>query len=113
MRRIVGEGASLDLPLWIWRVGEACVVASPGEAYSQLQTALRQHFPGRPIVVLNVTNGYAGYLPPRNHADRDQYSVWQSPYPPGALETLIDAAVLRVEQVLNGPPADNCSSTSP
>ncbi len=111
VRRIVGEGDSLDLPLWIWRVGEACVVASPGEAYSQLQTALRQHFPGRPIVVLNVTNGYAGYLPPREHAGRDQYSVWQSPYPPGALETLIDAAVLRLERVLTTPTPGNLSPT--
>jgi len=51
-------------------------------------------------VVLNVTNGYAGYLAPQEHAGRDQYTVWQSPFTPGALETLIHAAEAGLVQAL-------------
>ncbi|MFO1449505.1 MAG: hypothetical protein U1F61_15225 [Opitutaceae bacterium] len=113
VRRMVGDGAALDLPLWIWRVGEAWVVASPGEAYSQLQTEVRRRFPGRPIVVLNVTNGYAGYLAPQDHATRDQYSVWQSPFTPGALETLVLAVQTRLLRALEMPAAAPLRPPSP
>jgi hypothetical protein len=92
VRRIVGDGTSAAMPLWLWRLGEAVIVAQPNEAYSQLQTELRRKQPTRPVVVLNVTNGYAGYLPPRGHYSRNQYSVWTSPFSAGSLEKLIESA---------------------
>ena len=45
-----------------------------------------------PVAVLNVTNGYAGYLPPRDHYTRNQYSVWVTPFAAGSLEQLIASA---------------------
>jgi hypothetical protein len=92
VRRIVGDGSSSPQPLWLWRVGDAAIVAHPNEAYSHLQLELRRRFTPRPIVVLNVTNGYAGYLPPRDHYTRHQYSVWVTPFAEDSLEKLIEAA---------------------
>ena len=100
IRKTVGDGASVAMPLWVWQVGEAVIVAQPNEAYSQMQTELRHRFRPRAVIVLNVTNGYAGYLPPRSHYTRDQYSVWQTPFAAGALEKVIEAAKTTAQKLL-------------
>lgn len=92
VRRIVGDGSSSPQPLWLWRIGDAAIVAHPNEAYSHFQVELRRRFAPRPVVVLNITNGYAGYLPPRDHYTRHQYSVWVTPFAAGSLEKLTEAA---------------------
>jgi hypothetical protein len=90
LRRAVGEGTQSRQKAWIWRIGDALVVANPNEAYSPLQLELRQRFQGRAIAVMNITNGGYAYLPARGMYDRDQYQVWQTPYAAGCLEQLID-----------------------
>ncbi len=89
VRRIVGDGTTAAMPLWCWRVGEALLVAQPNEAYSLYQRELRRRFAPRALAVLNVTNGYAGYLPPADQYQRNQYSVWQTPFAAGSLEHLV------------------------
>jgi hypothetical protein len=86
----VGDGTSAPIPVWCWRVGEALLVAQPNEPYSLFQIKVRQHHAPRCVIVLNVTIGYAGYLPPRSHYERHQYSVWQTPFAEGRLEKLTD-----------------------
>jgi hypothetical protein len=100
VRSIVGDGDSTRMPLWTWRLGDAVLVGQPNEAYSQFQTALRERFPGRAVAVMNLVNGSAAYLPPRESYGRDVYQVWQSPYAAGALETLTDAAERSVRELL-------------
>ncbi len=100
-RRAVGDGTTFDFPLWVWRLGDAIAVAIPGEAYSVLQTSLRAAFPDTPILVLGVTNGGVGYLPPRDrYAHETLYQVWQSPYAAGALETVMAAAEAQIRTVV-------------
>ena len=80
-------------PLWVWRLGDAVIVAHPGEAFSALQTELRRRHPERAVLVLNLTNGPGFvYLPDRDSYRRDRYQVWQTLLAPGGLELLIDAA---------------------
>ena len=80
-------------PLHIWRLGEAVIVAHPGEAYSDLQLELRRRHPHLAVAVLNLTNapGFM-YLPPRSAYADDRYQVWQTLAEPGSLERLIEAA---------------------
>jgi hypothetical protein len=92
IRLALGGKPTATIPLWVWQVGDAFFVASPTEAYSQLQTELRATFPHTAIVVMNVTNGWWGYLPPADLYDRDMYSVWQTPFAAGSLEILIQTA---------------------
>ncbi|MCA9861205.1 MAG: hypothetical protein KC438_15870 [Thermomicrobiales bacterium] len=100
-RRGVGDGATFDFPLWIWKLGNALVVAVPGEAYSALQIALREAFPGTPILVLGVTNGGVGYLPPQDrYTDETLYQVWQSPYAAGSLEAVTQAAERQIRSMV-------------
>lgn len=93
LRRALGDGNTTTVPLWLWCMGDALLVANPNEAYSHLQIELRRRFPGRAIAVLNITNGGYAYLPPREMYARDQYQVWQTPYAAGCLERTIAACV--------------------
>lgn len=96
-----GDADTLDYPVWLWELGEAIVVAHPGEAYSWLATALRQAVAPRPLVVANLTNGAgAFYLPERPAYDRGGYTVNQTPAGPGSLERI--AAAVRSGLGLTG-----------
>jgi hypothetical protein len=90
VRRTVGEGGSTLLPVWVWQIGDAVFIAQREEAYSFFQKELRAQFPNKAIIVMNLTNGSCGYLPPRNLYDFDIYQVWQTPYARGAAEILLE-----------------------
>jgi hypothetical protein len=92
VRSIVGTGATAKMPLWVWRIGDAVLVGQPNEAYSMFQIQLREHFAPRPVAVMNLVNGSAGYLAPRELYEREIYQVWQSPFARGSLEILTKAA---------------------
>lgn len=83
------SGSTVAHPVWAWRLGDAVVVAHPGEAYSQLQTRLRARFADRPVLVLNLTNGPGFvYLPTAAAYRRGAYQAWQTPLAAGSLERL-------------------------
>lgn len=92
LRSMFGEGEASTETIHAWRLGDALLLGHPFEAYSALQLELRAEFDPRPVVVLNIVNGYRGYLPPIDHYGRDQYSVARSPFAPGGLELLIAQA---------------------
>ncbi|ARU52175.1 hypothetical protein CBR64_12600 [Cellulosimicrobium cellulans] len=99
-------GPTVPHPTWVWRVGEALLVAHPGEAYSRLQRTVRAHAGARPVVVANLTNGPGFvYLPPREAYDVGAYQAWQSPLAPGSLERLERHACAVVDDVLVGAAA--------
>ncbi len=89
-------------PLWVWRLGDAYLVAQPGEAYSAFQRTLRQRHPDKVILVLNLTNGPGWiYLPPRETFAVDRYQTWQTVLRPGALESLVAAADRLITDLAN------------
>lgn len=100
VRASIGDGTTSRERLWLWRLGEAALCGFPFEAYSILQTRLRQEFPGLPLLVLNLANGSLGYLPPRDLYDHNVYTVWQTPFARGSLETLMTAAMVGLREVL-------------
>lgn len=99
VRRTVGSGSSAKVPLWAWRVGEGFLVGQPNEAYSLLQTELRNAFPGRAVTVMNLVNGSIGYLARAELHDRDLYQVWQSPFAQGSLERVLSGARAALESM--------------
>jgi hypothetical protein len=89
---------SVDHPIWSVRIGDAYLVAHPGEAYCWFQSELRRRFPDNPIVVANLTNGPGFvYLPDGQAYRRNAYQSWQTPLAEGSLELLAEAAVRAVE----------------
>lgn len=88
IRRGLGDGPTFELPVWLWRIGDAILVANMCEAYSSIQKNLRKQFPDHPLIYLNLANGSVGYLPPDSRYDEDVYQVWQTPFERGSLERL-------------------------
>ena len=78
------------MPLWMWRLGEALLVAVPNEPYSVFQVELRRRFAGTPLLVLGTTNRTMGYLSPRETYGTGPYQEQQSPFAPGCLEQTME-----------------------
>lgn len=93
LRKTLGDADTYPFPAWIWKVGNAFIVGYPGEAFSLLQRELRSTFPDYRVVVMNVTNGSIGYLPPDPLYDVDMYEVWQTPLDRGCLEKVRDTCI--------------------
>jgi hypothetical protein len=97
----VGDGATYELPVYVWRIGDAVLVGCCGEAYSDLQRELRRRFPDHAVVCMNLINGSIGYLPPAELYDLDLYAVWQTPFDRGSYELLLQAMTEAIRNVLN------------
>lgn len=95
IRRALGDGPTFPLEVWGWRVGEALLLGTLAEAYSSIQANVRDAFPDREVMWLNIVNGWAGYLPPAPLYDQDVYQVWQTPFDRGGLE-LVEAAAIEL-----------------
>ncbi len=102
IRKSLGDGTHADMPLWVWKLGGAFLAGQPNEAYSAFQTELRAQLAPAAVAVINIVNGYAGYLPPAGHYQRDSYAVWQTPFREGGLELLTRTA-LDISHQLNAP----------
>lgn len=99
-------GPTVRHPTWVWRLGDALLVAHPGEAYSRLQRTLRAHAADRPVVVANLTNGPGFvYLPTDDAYECGAYQAWQTPLAPGSLARL-EAHATRLIDTLLGSPGD-------
>lgn len=100
IREDLGEGDTYEMPLYLWRLGDAVLVAIPNEPYSRLQIELRRAFPDHPLLVLGVTNGTLGYLCPAETYGTGRYQEKQSPFMPGCLERTIAEAAAGIASVL-------------
>lgn len=98
----IGPGdESVAHPYWVGVIGDAGLVAHPGEAFSALQTQLRERRPGRPVLVMNLTNGPGFvYLPDAAAYRNNSYQSWQTVLARGCLEGLINAADRGLGRVL-------------
>ena len=97
----IGDGSSWELTVWIWQLGDAILVGTCCEPYSELQQAVRAEFPERDVVCMNLINGSIGYLPPADLYGHDVYPVWQTPFDQGSLEIVRGAMVSGIRNMLD------------
>jgi hypothetical protein len=102
-RRFLGEALGdspvYEMPVWIWRLGGALLVAVPNEPYSVFQVELRRRMAGTPLLVLGVTNRTMGYLSPEETYGTGLYQEQQSPFAAGCLEQTIEVAARALEEL--------------
>ena len=101
MRDRIGSKTVGTLLVTLWRVGEAFLIATTGEAYSEFQVALRNRFPDSAVAVLNLTNGATSYLPDAAAYGTDVYPVRVTEFASGCLEKTIEqtiSAMLRLRE---------------
>ena len=100
VRESVGDGDTSREQIWSWKLGAINLVGVPFEAYSQLQYQLRSDQPH--TLVLNLANGNHGYLPSAPlYGGPSLYTLWQTPYAEGSLESVTDLAARTLNAHLN------------
>lgn len=100
IRRGIGDANTFALPIYVWRLGDAIVVGSCCEPYSELQQELRRRFADRTLVCMNLINGSIGYLPPAEKYDLDVYPVWQTPFDRGSFERTLESMSELISHVI-------------
>jgi hypothetical protein len=97
-------GPAFPLPVALWQVGDGVWLAVEGEHYQRLQRALRERFPGVPVVVVTLANGSRpAYLPTADAYGKGIYQESIAVFAPGSLERLIDAVGDQVRDWLSAP----------
>jgi hypothetical protein len=97
-------GPAFPLPVTLWQVGDGVWLAVEGEHYHRLQQALRERFPGVPIVVVTLANGSRpAYLPTAEAYGKGIYQESIAVLAPGSLERLIDVVGDQIRDWLSGP----------
>jgi hypothetical protein len=87
-REQVGDNAENDFSFTVWRLGDAFIVSTPAEPYSQFQVDLRERFPKTAVAVLNLSNGSTTYLPKPSAFTHDVYQVRVALYENGSLQKI-------------------------
>lgn len=101
IRKGLGDGRAFQLPITVWKLGDAILIGSCCEAYSILQQELRRRFSGNAIICMNLVNGSLGYLPPAELYETDFYTVWQTPFDRGSLEILLNFMMRTIHDLLS------------
>ncbi|EAQ80650.1 hypothetical protein [Blastopirellula marina] len=99
IRLALGDDETYTLPIWAWKLGDAILIGSMAESYSDMQVELRRRFPAETIICMNLVNGSIGYLTPAPLYHHDIYPVMQSPFDLGALELTIEAMSQLVQRL--------------
>ncbi len=102
--RRLSSGHLVQVPVWLWQLGNGFFVFTPTEAHSGFQIELRRRFSPHPVSVTNIANGYAGYAPPVEDYQRGTYQTTCSLFQPGCLERLIEGCAERITQRLRQLP---------
>ncbi|HEY4972181.1 MAG TPA: hypothetical protein VII41_01155, partial [Steroidobacteraceae bacterium] len=111
MKERLGDETMGTLPVTVWRVGEAFLVATSGEPYSRFQIALRARFPYTAVAVMNLTNGATSYLPEANAYQLDVYPVRVTEYAAGCLEQTIEQASAIMQRLISEPSVPTSSAS--
>ena len=106
-RESVGDGPEGDFSFLIWRLGDSFIVGTPAEMHTAFQLELRRRFPGTSVAILNIVNGYASYLPPREDYAVGAYPTRVALYKAGSMERVLEAADRTMHEMIA---ADSTSS---
>jgi neutral/alkaline ceramidase-like enzyme len=74
------------------RLGDAALVAVPGELFESVGRAIRERSPFAPTLIVGYANGYIGYVPDRGAYDSGGYEAVVTWLDRAAAETLVDEA---------------------
>jgi hypothetical protein len=98
-------GDVFPLPVTVWNTGDAMWVFVAGEHYSALQTSLRLRFPGVPLMITTITDGWQpGYLPTAETYGKGIYQETIAMVAAGALERVTEELAEQMMQWFKGTP---------
>lgn len=94
-------GLGAGFPVWAMRLGQAILIGTPAEPFTDLQVELRRRYPRLAIIVTNDTNGSFNYLPPKSYYGNGAYEQDCSDFGPGCLEMVTEAAALLIGALMS------------
>jgi hypothetical protein len=95
------QGDCFPYPIEVWRIGDGVWLALDGEHYNLLQRALRERFPGVPLIVGTLANGSTvWYLPDSESFGKGLYQEDASILGRGCLEELLDAITAEITKIM-------------
>ncbi len=60
------------------RIGELAIVAAPCEVFVEIGLKLKEESPFPTTILIELANGYNGYLPTRHHHELGGYETWRA-----------------------------------
>lgn len=101
LRRLaVGDEREMDVSFLVWQLGDAFVVAMPGEMHTEFQMRLRDLFPQAQIAVMNIANGSLGYLPPAEEFGMRTYQAQIALHKSGSNDRVLEAATTAIKEMI-------------
>lgn len=90
--------AAVPVKLQVIRIGELALAAAPCEVFAETGLAIKRASPFNPTLLVELANGYNGYLPTRRQHELGGYETWPSrgAYLERDAETKIRAALLEL-----------------
>lgn len=67
---------TLSIPLQVLRIGELAIATSPCETFAETGLAIKEESPFAATFVVELANGYAGYLPTPQQHEWGGYETW-------------------------------------
>lgn len=92
-------GETVDAHLTAIALGDVGLVTIPGELFVELGFYIKHHSPFAHTYIIELTDGYVGYIPTAEAADQGGYDAVTSPLVKGAGETLAQQAVSLLESI--------------
>ena len=83
------------IPLQTMRIGDVCIGTVPCEVLCEIGLEFKKRCPLKPAVMISLSHGYLGYLPPPNQHDLGGYETW-----PGTNRLERDASVKILDNLL-------------
>ncbi|NOY42380.1 MAG: hypothetical protein GXP26_11155 [Planctomycetes bacterium] len=111
----LAEKGTTEVPVWIWQLGSIVFLGTPAEMHSPFQAEIRKQFTDQQIVVMNLTNGTTGYLPPKKDYPQDTYQTSISLFGAGCHEAMLAACIKSLKEFIkprSGQLADSISKPS-
>ena len=87
----------IDYEIQVFRIGDAAIVALPGEPFVEGQLAIKLNSPAAFVQVAHMASQYIGYLPTRDACERDGHEsnadvTYWAKLTPGSLEQVVERA---------------------
>lgn len=76
VQRLAEASPKTRLPVQVLRLGEVCVATTPCETFAETGLEFRERSPFGKSFVVELANGYYGYMPPPRHFELGGYETW-------------------------------------
>jgi hypothetical protein len=76
VQRLAAAVPGTKLPVQAFRIGDVCIGTSPCETFAETGIEFRERSPFEKSFMIELANGYYGYMPTPRHFELGGYETW-------------------------------------